>query len=137
MEERDAVASVVRRWFEEYWNEGRDDALDALVHSDCRQVDITAPEELEREVWVGRLAGVRAAVPDIRFTIRDVLVEGDRAAAWWEATGTHTAEGLGMPPTGRSFSIAGMGIATVRDGRLAHIKEIWDRPGLMRQLGLG
>lgn len=135
--ERDAVASVIRRWFEEYWNAGRDEALDELVHRECRQIDLMAPEELARDVWVGQLAGIRAAVPDIRFTIQDVLVEGERAAASWEATGTHTGEGLGMPPTGRTFTIAGMGIATVRDGRLTHITEIWDRPGLMRQLGLG
>ena len=135
--DREQVVALIHRWFEDYWNARRDDVLDDLICEDCRQVDITEPEENDRGTWMGRLAAVRSAMPDIRFTVRDVLVEGNRAAASWQAVGTHTGEGLGVPPTGRSFSVAGMGIVTVVGGRLAHIQEIWDRPGLMRQLGLG
>lgn len=50
-------------------------------------------------------------------------------------SGRHTQDGLGFPPTDRSFAVDGMGFATVTHGRFALVEEMWDRAGFLAQLG--
>lgn len=58
------------------------------------------PEGVRRAV-----AMLRGAFPDLRYTIEEVLVEGETIAARWVARGTHTGELRGpmgqVGPTGR------------------------------------
>ena len=42
------------------------------------------------------------AFPDIKVEVVDTLVAGDKLAARCLVRGTHTGEGLGFKPTGRS-----------------------------------
>jgi predicted ester cyclase len=68
------------------------------------------------------LAAVRAAFPDIHFTIEDLVAEGDRVAARWTLTGTQTGELRGSLPTGHSVSVPGITIFHVVN---AKIREMW------------
>ena len=47
----------------------------------------------------------RAAFPDLRMEVQDVLVSGHKAVARVRATGTHQCEFLGMPATGKSVDV--------------------------------
>ena len=47
------------------------------------------------------VAGLLCAFPDLHFTIEDQLVQGDRVAFRWRATGTHTGPLGAAPPTGK------------------------------------
>jgi steroid delta-isomerase-like uncharacterized protein len=83
----------------------------------------------------GRIQYLKTAFPDMKMTIRDLIVDGDRAVWRWTFTGTHRGEFAGIPATGRPVEYEGVSIERVRDGRIA---ERWDFPDLltaMRQLG--
>ncbi|MBA2571263.1 MAG: ester cyclase, partial [Chloroflexi bacterium] len=54
----------------------------------------------------------------------------------WTATGAHTGSFMGIPPTGNRFTIAGIDIHSVREGRLAEHWHVVDQLALLQQLGI-
>jgi steroid delta-isomerase-like uncharacterized protein len=78
----------------------------------------------------------RAAFPDLRMEVQDVLVSGDKAVARVRAIGTHQGEFMGMPATGKSVDVQLIDITRFGDDGLA--REHWgvfDALALMQQLG--
>jgi steroid delta-isomerase-like uncharacterized protein len=73
---------------------------------------------------------------DPHFTIEDVVMDGDKVVVRWTQTGTHVGEFLGIPPTGRTFRIAGIDIHRLEDSRLAEHWHVVDQLALFQQLGL-
>ena len=78
----------------------------------------------------------RAAFPDLKLTVDDVISEGDMTYLSWHGEGTHTGELMGIPPTGKTVQVTGMDLLKLKKGR---IKERWaevNALGLMQQLGV-
>lgn len=130
------VIEYERVWVEGL-NRGDVSAADRAFAKDC-VVHITGAPELLRGVgaWKQFVGGMLAAFPDIQFTIEDQLVDGDRAAFRWQATGTHTGPLGEVPPTGRSVRIDGVIFDRIVNGVVAERWEQWDQPGMLQQLGL-
>ena len=49
--------------------------------------------------------------------------------------GTHLGEWEGLAPTGAEFTVSGVLIQRIEDGKVAHDFEIYDYAGLPEQLG--
>ena len=77
---------------------------------------------------------IRAAFPDFRNEILDLVTEGNRAAARLRYTGHHRGEILGIPATGILVTYHGAAFFTARDGRLAEAWVLGDVDSLRRQL---
>ena len=73
---------------------------------------------------------------DPRFTIEDLIAEGDKVVVRWTNSGTNVGEFLGMPPTGKSFTIAGIDIHRLQDGKMAEHWHVVDNFSMLLQLGL-
>jgi steroid delta-isomerase-like uncharacterized protein len=69
------------------------------------------------------------------YTIEDMVAEGDRVVVRWTNRGTHVGELAGMPPTGKSFTIAGVDIYRIEDDKLAEHWHVVDMLSLLTQLG--
>jgi steroid delta-isomerase-like uncharacterized protein len=80
----------------------------------------------------------RAAFPDLHVQPDELLdAEGDRVVVRWTASGTHSGDAfLGQPASGRAFSISGIDIIRIEDGRVAEIWQAEDGIGLLKQLGV-
>jgi predicted SnoaL-like aldol condensation-catalyzing enzyme len=76
-------------------------------------------ESLSREELAGVFKGIGAAVPNLRWEIKDVMVNGSQIIVRGRATGTPTGEFWGMKPNGKSFDTMSIDIFTARDGKLA------------------
>ena len=50
-------------------------------------------------------------------------------------SGTNTGGFMGMNPTGKRFSFAAAFICTLRDGRIAHERRIYDFTGFLLEIG--
>ena len=77
----------------------------------------------------------RAGLPDIQYTIQDMVAEGDKVVVRWIAYGTHLNTFLGVPPTGKKVTITGIEIFRVASDKL---EEAWvnsDSLGLLQQIG--
>lgn len=78
---------------------------------------------------------LRAAFSEVRLTIDDVLVDGDRLALRYLYEGRHSGELFGIAATGRRFKLAGIAIVRVVDGKVAEYWREEDMLELQRQLG--
>ena len=126
---------VVTTYYESALNGGDVDVLDQLVVSDYEEHDPLPGQGTGRQGIKDRVSLLRAAF-EPRFTIEDLIAEGDRVAVRWTSTGTHVAEFMGIPPTGRSYTIAGIDIHRLEDGRMAEHWHVVDLFSQMQQLGL-
>jgi predicted ester cyclase len=77
-----------------------------------------------------------AGFPDIYHTLDEVRTTDDGVAVRFTLRGTHTGDFMGMPPTGRAVTVQAIALLSVADGRVTHLRAIFDRFGLMQQLGV-
>ena len=129
-------AAILRRWFEEVWNQGREATIDELLAPDALghglgEEPIRGPAGF-KPFW----SQLRGAFPDIHFTVEHTIEEGDMAAGSWTATMTHRGDHLGMPATNKALTLTGMVLVRVRDGRMVEGWNNWDQHLLNRELGL-
>jgi steroid delta-isomerase-like uncharacterized protein len=73
---------------------------------------------------------------DSQFTIEDVIAEGDKVAVRWTNSGTHVGNFAGIPATGKTFTIAGVDIHRMRDGKMAEHWHVVDQLTMLQQLGI-
>lgn len=131
-----ANKALVRRWFDEVWNDGNEALAAELVAPDSTFDDPvtrgTIPATHE-----AHYAAYRRAFPDLTFTVEKLVAEGDAVAARFTVTGTHEGAILGFEPTGESFEVDGSVFTRIEDGRIVETRPVWDALGLLDQLGLG
>ena len=77
-----------------------------------------------------------AAFDGMHHTIEDVFAIDDRVAVRFVLNGTHTGSFFGIPPTGRSVSIAANVILHVTNGKATKLFGVFDEAGILRQLGV-
>jgi len=129
---------VAERLIREVWSvDGDIDVADELLADDYviqgQQEESPWPPTKEGEKQ--QAAAFRSAL-GIRSQVQDVLVDGDQAAVHWRTSGTHKGEFFGMPPTGKSFTIHGVSLLRVQDGKVVENRTIADMFSLMQQLGV-
>jgi len=83
-----------------------------------------------------QVAAFRAAFPDLRVAIEDVLTDGDRFASRTTVTGTHAGDLMGMPATGKRISVEAVDIGRVHDGQAAERWGGLNMYALLTQLGV-
>ena len=79
---------------------------------------------------------LRAGFPDIDVKVQDSVAEGDKVVVRNLATGTHTGEFMGIPPTGKQATWTEIHIARIENGQMAEHWANVDQLGIMRQLGV-
>ena len=132
------VASLMeyqRSWIEGL-NRGDVSAADTAFAADC-VVHITGVAAPVRGVgpWTELMTGLLKAFPDLHLTMEDQLVQGDRVALRWRATGTHTGPLGAAPPTCKTVTLDGLIIDRVVGGKVKERWEQWDQSVMLQQLG--
>jgi steroid delta-isomerase-like uncharacterized protein len=130
----EANKAVVRRFIEEVFVAARSDAVDELV-----------AEDFTPHSWPGVGPGreplkqaqqrISEGLADARMTIEDVIAEGDKVVVRLTSHGRHTGDFMGMPASGKEYTIPEIHIFRVSDGRIAEHWREADMLGMLRQLG--
>jgi steroid delta-isomerase-like uncharacterized protein len=129
--------ALSRRSGEEIFNGGDLDLAEELYAPDYVLHDPSLPKDLHGPEGLKQYAAMtRAAFPDARVTVEDQVAEGDKVVDRWTATGTHTGEFLGIPPTNRRFEISGITISRFPGGKIVEDWYQGDDLGMMQQLGV-
>jgi predicted ester cyclase len=128
--------AMFRRTYEELLNEGNLGVAEELV----------APEFINHEAPPGRDRGpesmrglatmLRTALPDLHFTLEELVDEGDTVAGRLTMSGTHEGPLMGTPPTGRSVRQEHMHFVRIRDGKAVEHWGVRDDLGMIQQLGI-
>ncbi len=126
----------VRRLYEVVFNQKNLAAID----------DFVAPTVIDHSLPPGvpeGIEGVRQAIgmfvsafPDMHITVEDLIAEGDKVVARWSLHGTHQGASLGMPPTGKQFTMPGVSIVRLEGGKSVEQWVLHDQLGMLQQLGL-
>jgi predicted ester cyclase len=124
--------TIAHRWFNEVWNKKREDAIDEMISDDTVHHGLGGTENTN-------FAGIEnfknfhrkflSIFPDLQITVEDVIEKGEKIAIRYTVCGTHTGEGLGIPPTNQKVEFTGSGIGIVRDGKFV---EVWNEVDFMK-----
>jgi ketosteroid isomerase-like protein len=76
-----------------------------------------------------------AAFPDMQSTELDLLADGDKVATRRLMRGTHQGEFMGIAPTGKEITFAGVWLAHLKGGKLKEQWVYFDTLGLLQQVG--
>lgn len=132
-------AEQSRRLLEESFNEGKLDVIDQVVAPDAQNHDPAMPARLRSlrgpQSQRQTVEMYRAAFPDVRLTVDEVIDAGDKVALRWSAEGTHRGELEGLAPTGKRVLVTGISVDHWQDGKIVESWTQWDNLGLARQLG--
>ena len=133
----DENIQLMRRWFQEVWNEGRTQTVHELLSSDAvargqrgGESEIHGPDEFEKFV-----REIRGAFPDIQVKVEDVFGVGDKVVLRWSGVMTHTGDAPGLPASGRTVRSGGISIARIVDGKIVEGWDSWDQLGMLEQIG--
>jgi steroid delta-isomerase-like uncharacterized protein len=133
---REEILSTVRR-FVDTANNGDLQASIATHSPDC-VVHFPGFPDMDFQSWQPFMLSYFSAFPDLQINVNwdDAIIEGNRLAGRYTMTGTHLADFMGIPATGKSISVFGINIFYIRDGKIVEEWDLSDGLGMMQQLGL-
>jgi lysine biosynthesis protein LysW len=129
------LKEVVERFCDRVWNRGKLAETGKLVASNCVCDDPLTPTR-DRDALKWHVASLRAAFPDLRLVIEDMVAEDDKVVARWSLTGTHEGAlpALRVRPTGEQVTLTGISIYRIEDGRIVEIWREADYLGLLNEI---
>jgi predicted ester cyclase len=125
--------TLVQQFFDEVINQRNLAALGQFVSPNA--VNHTVPDGLPQEPnqFLGLHLG---AFPDLKITVEDLLVDGDKVVARVSYHGTHQGAFMSIPPTGKQVTGMGINIFRIANGKLVEHWGLTDRISALRQLGI-
>jgi predicted ester cyclase len=129
---RSASGDAIRRLYEERINAG-----DLVRVGDFIDESYVGPNGERGPAGFARtVESLKAAFPDIRFVVEDIVDAGDRVAIRWSWDGTHTGSFRGIAPTGKRVHNTGIALYRMRGAKaVASVLES-DRLGVLVALGV-
>lgn len=131
--------AVIRAWFHEVWDEGKEEAIDRLMAPDGKVHGLSGPNGTS--IIVGPadfkpfFRTMRAALGDLEVHVERTVVQGDMVAAHCHVIARHVGDALGGPATGRPVEFWGITIARVEGGKLVEGWNVFDFLSMYQQLG--
>jgi predicted ester cyclase len=132
---------IITRFVEELWNGRRLDVADEIFAANCvthqLQSGVLAepvgrgPQEMKQHV-----SGWLTSFPDLRFTIEQMISEGDRVVSQLVMEGTHEAAWMGISPTGRRLQIRMVTLHRIAENKIAEDWVLVESLGFFQQLGV-
>ena len=110
--------ALVLRWFDEVWNQRRQETIDELMTDQSVCYTDQGPMQGSEEFRQRQFQPLLAAFPDLEVRVDGVVDDDNEVVVRWTATGTHTGNGLPIPPTNRAVTIEGISWIRAHDGKL-------------------
>ena len=121
--------AIVRRWFEELWNQRRLETIDELLAPDAIAYDLAGPGATirGRDAFRAVAQTVFAAFGEMHFTVEDIFGIEDRVAIRLSLRLKHTGALGNLPPTGKvAENVPVMCMLELRDGKIMGGWNNWD-----------
>jgi len=126
--------AVARGYIEQIWNAHRMDLFEQYISKDLVHHD--APGITDYASVQGFITVFLNSFPDIKVKIEAEIAEGDLVVIREAVSGTQQAEFMGIPASGKQFSMAGISIFRIADGKIAELWSVNDTFSMMQQLGV-
>lgn len=128
--------ATVRLWFEEGWNNNRnEELLSSCFSEDWSDGNPLLPDQIEGHEGMRKLvANYRKAFPDSHFVITHLHGDEKQVTIRYEVTATHQGAMFGIEPTGREFYSTGIILYEMENGKIKTSWSEMDLVGIMNQL---
>ena len=127
--------ALVRRFIDEVFLKGDFSAVDELMTDDFIS-HTSGPAGSGKDGMKETIKRVSAGLTDASMKIEDMIAEDDRVAVRLTGHAVQTGEFMGMPPSGKAYTIGEIHIFRIHDGKVAEHWHQADFLGMMRQLGV-
>lgn len=122
--------AILHRYAEEIWNQGNLAVVDEVLAPNVVMQVPGAPEIRSREDFRTFVSQLRTSFPDMQWTVKDMVAEGDLVAIHWTFHGTHRREFLGLAPTGKVVTMTATNFYRLRGGQIEQAWGDMDLSGL-------
>lgn len=127
--------ALVRSFWKAY-EENDVATLKAILSPELAAQVPNVPEIQSREQHLEGINRFNTAFSDRRFTVEEMVAEGDTIATRTTMQGIHSGVLQGQPPTGKSMKVTGFTLERIKDGQIAERWFSFDVANVMQQLGL-
>jgi len=109
----------------------RDYTEDGIVESPVAGGTVIGPAAVEKTHHA-----FFTGFPDLKTETDDLVIDGDRVAWFFTASGTDRGGFMGLPPTGKAFRVPIVFLYVLRDSKIVKERRIYDFTGVLVQVGL-
>ena len=128
----DPDAAIAEKWIAA-WNSHSPDKMLPLFTADIFYEDVAFGEVSHGSAELRKFAASEfEGVPDLELKLLRANIHGGHGTIEWIFSGTDK----GVFNTGKKFSVRGVSVIDVRDGKISRNLDFYDTATLMRQVGL-
>ena len=135
---QEANKEIIRKYFktiDEAGKTGNAAIMDEFLSEDFVEHNPFPSVPANREGWKQIFKMFSEAAPGYHV-IDDLIAEGDKVVARITAHGKHIGNLFGIPATNKEFSMTGIAIWRIKNGKIIEHWNQTDQVGMMAQLGV-
>jgi len=110
--------------------------MESLIADDFVDNDAMPGMAPGRQGMIDMMGMFVGAFPDLNVVVEHWVAEGDLVVGVMTTKGTQTGEFMGMPASGKKFSVREMHMVRVANGKMAEHWGLSNEMSMMQQLGL-
>lgn len=129
-------SALVRRFIEKIFNQGNLVMAEEILAPDYMHHDPTTNEFGSGIDGFKQMINIYRQAFDLQIILQDQIATEDKVVDRWTGHGTHQGEFMGLAPTGKKITAAGISIHRIADGRIAETWNNYDALGIFQQLGI-
>ncbi len=123
-------------FYQVVFNRGDIEAADRYIDSSLVDHAPWPGHPATRAGFKAGLAEMRGGFPDLNVTVERMISQDDLVVAHQKLSGTHLGEFMGIPASGKTFSIEAIDIVRMQDGRVIEHWGVLDSAAMAAQIGL-
>jgi len=127
----------IMKKFETMINTADNELADELVASNAPFYTPASPEPLYGgRGYLSIVHWMRKGFSDVRWNIKDMVVDSDKVAVKWDLTGTHDENFMGIEPAGKRISVCVMNFYYINnEGKVTNDIAAEGMIGILRGIG--
>ncbi|MEZ0373623.1 MAG: ester cyclase [Candidatus Sericytochromatia bacterium] len=128
---------MVMHFYDEIMTQNKLDMADKYIAMNAIDHDpMMDPKMSTLDNFKSMMKMMHAGFPDLKITVQDVIIEGDKVAVRYRMTGTNKGDFMGMKATGKTVDLEGVDIMRIADGKFVEHWGYMDSMIMMQQLGM-
>nr|WP_248931132.1 ester cyclase [Paenibacillus hamazuiensis] len=120
---------TVTAFIEAFWNENDPDSTERFLSDDYQELAYRSKEGLKQFAKT-----ILGAFPDKRYTVEEIVAQGEKVLVRMTVKGTNTGMFFGNPPTGKMMEVTLYRQYRVADGKIVEHRGWIDMATMFRQL---
>ena len=127
----------IMKKFEIMINTADSELAKELIADDASFYTPASPEALYGgEGYLSVVHWMRKGFSDVQWHIKDIIADENKAAVYWDLTGTHDGEFLGIKASGKKISVSVMNFYYINsDGKVTNDIAAEGMIGILRGIG--